>query len=156
MNERQREQVLDHVIHNIAFIPVSIELYNALYDSSRKQGNSSLGVVSTVAESLLWQYLEDMQEEYPAEKGRSVHWKDPNSGRLIELKQNTELRTRYFGEWKVAFVKDGSIEWEGRSYKSPSQACNAMRGDTSNNAWIEFEIKRPGDNGFRLADKLRK
>ena len=89
MNERQREQVLDHVIHNIAFIPVSIELYNALYDSSRKQGNSSLGVVSTVAESLLWQYLEDMQEEYPAEKGRSVHWKDPNSGRLIELKQNT-------------------------------------------------------------------
>lgn len=155
MNEQQRQDVLNHVLHNIAFIPVSAELYSELEDWARNSGGGT-GAVAAIADHQLRFFLERMQEEHePTNEGRSMYWRDPGSGKVVELPHGTELRTKYFGEWRVAVVNDGVIEWETRSFKSPSQACNALRGDTSNNAWREFEIKRPADTGFRGANRLR-
>lgn len=156
MNEQQRQDVLNHVLHNIAFIPVSAELYAELDEWARRDGNGGPGAVASIADHQLWDFLERVNQDHPpANKGRSVYWKDPGSGKVAELPDGTELRTQYFGEWRVAIVTDGSIEWSGASFLSPSKACNAMRGDTSNNAWKEFEVKRPTDTGYRAANRLR-
>ena len=44
---------------------------------------------------------------------------------------------------KLAQVLDGKVVWEGKEFESVAQACNAMRGDTSNNAWLVMEVKLP-------------
>ncbi len=159
MNEQQRLEVLAHVTHNLAFIPVSADLYCELEAWSRRDGgNGGPGAVAAIADYQLWSFLERMQEDKVAPKstGRSYHWQNRDSLKVVELPHGTEIRTRYYGECKTAIVEDGTITWEGKTYSSPSKLCNAMRGDTNNNAWRELEIMRPGDAQFRRADFFRR
>ena len=158
MNEQQRDEVFAHVVQNLAFIPISAELYSELDAWSRRDGGTGgPGSIASIADHQLWFFLERMQEEGPrTSEGCSFYWQDPGSGKVVELPHGTELRTHYYYEWKLALVQDGSFIWEGKSFSSPSKVCNAMRGGTNNNAWKEFEIKRPSDTQFRPANFFRK
>jgi hypothetical protein len=72
------------------------------------------------------------------------------------LPDGTELRTKHFGQFKLAKVDGESIVREGTVYPSPAQLTNAMRGGTSNNAWRELESKRPSDKTWVPAQTLRR
>lgn len=72
------------------------------------------------------------------------------------LPNGTQVRTKYYGEYQEAAVVDGSIQWEGETYRSMSRLASAMRGDTSNNAWKVLEVKRPHDAQWQPADHLRR
>ena len=72
------------------------------------------------------------------------------------LPEGSQIRTKHYGELKVAKIDGGEIMWEEESYPSMSQLARAMRGDTSNNAWKVLEIKRPSDAKWQSADFLRR
>jgi len=74
----------------------------------------------------------------------------------IFLPAGTELRTKHHGEWQLAKLEKGKFLYNGKPFSSPAKVCNAMRGDTSNTAWITLEIKRPKEVSFRLADRFRR
>lgn len=159
MNKQQRQEVLEHVTRHLAFIPVSADLYCELEAWSRREGgNGGPGAVATIADHQLWSFLERMRGEEltTISAGRSYHWQDPISLKVLELPHGTEIRTQYYGEYKTATVEDGILTWGSQAYASPSKLCNAMRGDKNNNAWRELEIKRPRDLHFFRADSFRR
>lgn len=157
MNEQQFNDLIGEVTRNLAFIPISSELYCELENWSKNNGGSGgPAEVAAIANHQLCFFLERMRETAsPQEDGISFYWQDPNSRAVVELPHGTELKTRYKFEWKVAVVDDGKFMWDGKAYSSPSKACNAMRGGTNNNAWKEFELKRPSDSKFRPANEFR-
>lgn len=154
MNQQDRQQILDFITTSIALIPVSAEVYDAIYAYSKRHGNGGAGSVASITEHQLWDFLERNQD-FVAPIGHSVIWQNPKSGKTVELPHGTELSTKYFGTWLVAKVVDGSIEWDGKTFTTPAQACNAMRGGTQNNAWRELSVKRPGDPDFKPAQLLK-
>ena len=159
MNTQQFQEVLAHVTRNLALIPISADLYSELEAWSRQEGgDGGPGAVAAIADHQLWSFLERMNEGDvdPEPAGRSYHWQDRDSFNVLELPHGSEIRTQYYGEWKTAAVEDGRLMWEGKAYPSPSKLCNAMRGSTNNNAWKEFEVKRPSDSQFRRANLFRR
>lgn len=126
-------------------VPVPVELYAEL---SRRYS----GGVSSVIEQVAWDFLDRTAEDFEAvpRGSNGVRWE------ALFLPEGTEIRTRYFNEYKVASVHDKEIVWEGEIYPSMSQLARAMRGNTSNNAWKVLEIKRPSDAQWQPADFLRR
>jgi len=110
------------------------------------------GGVSSVIEEVAWDFLDRTADNFDAvPKGKSgVHWES------LFLPGNTEVRTKYFSEYKVGVIKGNEIVWEGTTYSSMSQLASAMRGNTSNNAWKVLEVKRPSDATWQSADFLRR
>jgi hypothetical protein len=72
------------------------------------------------------------------------------------LPAGTQIRTKYFGEFKVASIEEDSIVWNGARYPSFAKLVNEMRGGTTNNAWKELQIKRPSDSSWVPALSLRR
>jgi hypothetical protein len=106
---------------------------------------------STVVQNVVQDFL-DRTAKHLAEPGetlKGVQWD------ALLLPHGTQARTKYFGEYLIAEIVDGKIMWKGKHYRSMSQLARAMRSNTSNNAWVTFEIKRPTDTTWRLADRLR-
>ncbi|WP_137719537.1 hypothetical protein [Methylobacillus flagellatus] len=126
-------------------VPLPIELYAEL---TRRYP----GCVSSVIEQVSWDFLDRTAEDLEAAtRGSSgVYWES------LFLPEGTEIRTKYFNEYKVATIQNEEIIWNGESYPSMSQLAKSMRGDTSNNAWKVLEVKRPSDAKWQLADFLRK
>lgn len=91
---------------------------------------------------------EDFEARTPIKQG--VHWDS------VFLPDGTQVRTKYYGEYQVAEIIDGKIVWKGKPFPSLSQLASAMRGDTSNNAWMVLELKRPIDSSWSPADRLRR
>ncbi len=116
-----------------------IQRYQHLYD----------GYVEHAVESFLDRTEDDWQVHSPFIVGADYVWDQ------LVLSDGTQLRTQHKGIWKVAELRTQQFEFDGQSYSSPSKLCNAMRGGTSNNAWISLEIKRPQDVLFRLANSFR-
>jgi hypothetical protein len=109
------------------------------------------GGVSGVMEHVLQDFLERTADDFAPEAAHraGVQWD------ALLLPHGTQVRTKYYGEYAIAEVVDGKILWDGAEYPTMSQLARAMRGDTSNNAWVVLEIKRPSDSNWRLADRLR-
>lgn len=91
----------------------------------------------------------DQHDELPGFRQGGYIWDQ------LELPPGTQLRTRYYDEWQVATLKKGKFYYRNRPYKSPAKVCNAMRGNTSTNAWHMLQIKRPQDIEFTRAEKFR-
>ena len=101
---------------------------------------------------MTWDFLDRTAEDFdavPSSKA-GVHWES------LFLAEGTEVRTKYFNEYKVATIQGKDIVWEGKTYPSMSRLASSMRGDTSNNAWKVLEIKRPTDATWQSADFLRR
>lgn len=108
----------------------------------------------SVIEHVVEDFLERTEDDF---LGLQRHARDNGyTWGQVFLPVGTELRTRYKGEWRTARLENGKFQYEGKVYDSPAQVCNAMRGNTSNNAWLTLEVKRPQDVNFQLADRLRR
>ncbi|MDK9703846.1 MAG: hypothetical protein OEL20_11970 [Sulfuritalea sp.] len=126
-------------------VPVSIELYA---EFARRFPSGVSSVLEQVAQDFLDRTAEDFAAREPLAQG--IYWE------ALFLPEGTQIRTKHYGEFKVAEVANGEIMWEEESYPSMSQLARAMRGDTSNNAWKVLEIKRPSDARWQSADFLRR
>jgi hypothetical protein len=126
-------------------VPLPHDLYAQLAQRY-PAGVSSL--LEDIAQDFLDRTAEDYAAKYAARKG--VQWD------ALFLPDGTQIRTKYFGKYPTAEIADGQIMWDGEPYPSMSRLARAMRGDTSNNAWVVLEIKRPTDPHWMRADRLRK
>lgn len=126
-------------------IPIPIDLYAEL---SRRYPSG----ISSVIQHVAWDFLDRTADDFDAvpRGSNGIHW-----GSLF-LPEGTEVRTKYFNEYKVAIIKGMEIDYEGEIYPSMSQLARAMRGDTSINAWGVMEIKRPSDTQWQSANFLRR
>jgi hypothetical protein len=126
-------------------VPLPVELYA---EFARRYS----GGVSSVIEQVAWDFLDRTAEDFEAvpRGSNGVHWES------LFLPEGTEIRTKYFNEYKVAGIHGKEIVWDGETYPSMSQLARAMRGDTSNNAWKVLEIMRPSDAKWQPADFLRR
>lgn len=107
--------------------------------------------ISSLIENVVYDYLERTEEDFIQPiKTEGVYWES------LFLPSGTEVRTKYFGEFKTATVDGESILWEGNTYPSFARLTNAMRGGTMNNAWNELQIKRPTDKTWIAAQSIRR
>ena len=104
-------------------------------------------LVANVVEDFLDRTADDFQ--MPMEK-IGVFWES------LFLPHGTMIRTKYFGEYKIAQINNETITWDGDTYPSFAQLANSMRGDTMNNAWQVLQIKRPTDTAWYPAQSLRR
>jgi hypothetical protein len=110
--------------------------------------------VSSVLEHVIQDFLDRTEDDLAAKqedaRENGVQWD------ALFLPHGTQIRTKYFGKYPIAGVVAGEILWEGQKFASMSQLARAMRGNTSNNAWVVLELKRPTDRDWIRADRLRK
>lgn len=109
--------------------------------------------VSSVLEHVIQDFLDRTEDDFAAKQEhaqKGLQWD------ALFLPHGTQIRTKYYGKFPSAEVAAGEILWEGQKYASMSQLARAMRGNTSNNAWVVLEIKRPTDREWIRADRLRK
>lgn len=126
---------------------VSIPVSNELYAEFARRFP---GGVSSALEQIAQDFLDRTADDFVTREPRGVYW-----GALF-LPEGSRIRTKHYGEIKVAEVVAGKIIWKEESYPSMSQLARAMRGGTSNNAWKVLEIKRPSDPKWQLAVFLRR
>ena len=107
--------------------------------------------VSALIDDVVMDFLARTEDDFslPAEPV-GVLWE------ALFLPNGTQVRTKYFGDFKYAQIDDQSIVWEEEVYVSFAQLANAMRGGTMNNAWRELQIKRPNDKTWMPAQSLRR
>lgn len=132
-------------LNSFIAIPIPAELYAAL---ARRYPDG----VSSLIEQVTWDFLERTADDFEAgrSKCKGFHWDS------VFLPEGTEIRTKYFNEYKVATIQREELVWEGKTYPSMSQLARVMRGDTSNNAWKVLEVKRPTDLKWQSAQFLRR
>ena len=92
----------------------------------------------------------------PPEKRSSRSW----SGKGVELPHGTEVRMEYNGQVFRGAIEDGAWLVEGQRTKSPSDAAGSAARTRSGarpslNGWIYWEVKRPGDSGWRALKSLK-
>ena len=128
---------------------VAVPLSNGIYAEFARRFP---GGVSSVLENVAQDFLDRTAEDFAARepKAQGIYWE------ALFLPQGTQMRTKHYGEYKLAEIVGAEIVWEGEVYPSMSQLARAMRGDTSNNAWKVLEIKRPTDAKWQPADFLRR
>lgn len=122
-------------------VPVSSELYQAV---AARYPNG----VNEIFEYAVSDFLERTESDWQQEL-RGIRW-----GKLF-LPEGTLLRTKYLGDFIEAKVGDEIVHWAGNEYSSVASLANAMRNNTSNNAWKVIEVKRPSDTKWQLGDFLR-
>lgn len=127
---------------------VSVPLPTALVAALLKRSPHG---ISALIETVVADFLDRTEDEFSIpDQPVGVFWD------ALFLPNGTQLRTKYFGEFKLAKIEDESIIWEGDVYPSFAQLANAMRGGTMNNAWRELQIKRPNDRTWMPAQSLRR
>lgn len=126
-------------------IPISSKLYAKF---ARRFPDGASSALEQIAQDFLERTADDFAAFEPRSNG--VYWD------ALFLPEGSRMRTKHYGEIKVAEVIAGKIIWKEESYPSMSQLARAMRGGTSNNAWKVLEIKRPSDPKWQLAVLLRR
>lgn len=134
-------------LNSFVAVPLSQDLYAQL--AQRYPAG-----VSSVIEHVVQDFLDRTEEDFAAKQENAsqngIQWD------ALFLPHGTQIRTKYFGKHPIAEIVAGEICWDGQVYPSMSRLARAMRGDTSNNAWVVLEIKRPSDPNWIRADRLRK
>ena len=138
---------MPHSLDSFVAVPLSHDLYAQL--AQRYPAG-----VSSVLEHVVRDFLDRTEQDFAARRDNArqngIQWD------ALFLPHGTQIRTKYFGKHPIAEIVAGEILWEGQVYSSMSRLARAMRGDTSNNAWVVLEIKRPTDIDWIRADRLRK
>lgn len=107
--------------------------------------------ISMLIENVVTDFLDRTNDEFSAPTPPvGLFWES------LFLPNGTQIRTKYFGEFKQAEIVDQRIVWENSTYKSFAQLANAMRGGTMNSAWRELEVKRPNDKIWLSAQSIRR
>jgi hypothetical protein len=92
--------------------------------------------------------LEAFAKEY-GDPTKGYHW-DP-----IFLPNGTKLAMNYKSRQYHAEVRHEQIHFEGGTF-SPTELARKIASNTSRNAWRDLLIKRPSDQGWQLADVMRR
>ena len=124
-------------------IPMSQDLFMRL--ASRFPAGAA-----SVVEQVVEDFLERTKDDYEPTDQNPFIWDQ------IRLPSGTKVRTKHYGDYQTAEVQDGKVYWDGEEFRSMSQLARAMRGNTSNYAWVVLEIQYPGQTDWTLADRLRK
>jgi len=130
-------------IDGIVAIPMSQHLFMRL--AQRYPGG-----ISSVVEQILEDFLDRTQDDHITGDVESYQWDH------LRLPSGTKIRTKHYGEYQIGEVVSGKLHWDGKEYPSMSKLARAMRGNTSNNAWVVLELQFPGEATWKLADRLRK
>lgn len=75
-------------------------------------------------------------------------------GKSVELPHGTEIRMEYGGIWHEGRIENGYWLVNGERATAPSAAASVVADGTFRNGWHDWQVKRPGDSGFRLLDTL--
>ena len=130
---------------NTTYVPLKNDLLMKLID--RYKENYPVAIDDVIEDFL--ERTADQHDQVAGHRDGGYIWDQ------LELPAGTQLRTRYYDEWQIATLKKGKFYFRNRPYKSPAKVCNAMRGNTSTNAWHMLQIKRPQDIEFTKAEKFR-
>jgi hypothetical protein len=133
---------MSNPLDSFVAVPISCELYARL--ATRFPAR-----VSTLVEEVLHNFLDRTAAEDGPASPQGMRWEG------LFLPSSTLVRTTYHGEHKQGIVIEGKIVWEGDTYRTFGSLANAMRGNTSNNAWKVLELKRPNDMQWQPAYLLR-
>lgn len=152
-------------MNNKLCIPISTEIIHEMLLRGGPKKDLSAWI-----EDVLMNYLDDTeendgwQEEYyefldrqRGESGFRDKYGDANKiyrWQEIDLPNGTQLYMEYKKQKHYASVQFEKIIYEGESY-SPAELARKIANGTTRNAWRDFYIKRPSDNGWILADVLR-
>ncbi|WP_020674696.1 hypothetical protein [Geopsychrobacter electrodiphilus] len=126
-------------------VPISTELYMAI--AARYPGS-----VTSLIEDVVEAFLERTKEEEPflARSSNGINWSS------VFLATGTKLRVKYRNEYKYAEIVEDEIHYDGEVVPSVSKMASVMCNNTSVNAWINVEVKRPSDKTWIIADIIRK
>ena len=124
-------------------VPLPIKLYEELV---KKYPDS----VSTLICNLTENFLEDTKDGFIEESG--IYWD------ALYLPNGTELRVKKsrINDYGVAEIANEKIIYEGITVESISKFASKVRDNTSVNAWVTVEIKRPSDRSWQLANNFRR
>jgi hypothetical protein len=137
------ELVMSRDLDSFIAVPLPTSLVIALLARSTNVSDLLVNIASD--------FLERTKADRPAiSASTGVYWES------LFLPSGTQIRTKYFGEFKVALIEEDSIVWNDNHYPSFAKLVNEMRGGTINNAWKELQIKRPTDNSWVPALSLRR
>lgn len=132
-------------------VPIPSSLFIELVDFLREQG-SNRDPVETVSTAInywidnaSWKQEDLMPEIFTDDKGYS--WKN------VFLPHGTKIRMKYKGNYYYAQVEADDVIFE-EEVVSPSEFANKVA-NSSRNAWRDLEIRRPHDDDWISADKLR-
>ncbi len=107
--------------------------------------------ISGLIEDVMNDFLDRNKDDLGLDRGAGgMYWE------AVFLPEGTQIRTKYFDEFKVASIQDQNIFWNEQVYTSFAQLSNAMRGNKMTNAWRELQIKRPNDPTWLPAQSLRR
>ena len=127
---------------------ISIPLPTTLVFALLKRSPHGIsGLIEYIAEDFLERTRDDFDTNNQI---TGIYWE------AVFLPNGTELRTKYFGEYKIAKIENDRILWNGNEYPSFAKLANSMRGCTMNNAWKELQIKRPSDQKWLPAQSIRR
>jgi hypothetical protein len=129
-------------MNNFVYVPISLDLYKEVLERYPDTPH-------TLIHNVIEDFLERTDVEYDEIERKGIYWDK------LFLPDGTKFRTKRFNKVFEGEIKDDKIIWDGKNFNSVSQAINAMRGNTMNNAWIFTEIKRPNEINWTLADSLR-
>jgi len=146
-------------------VPISMEI---IYEMLLRSGPES--DISSWIENVVSDYLDrttddegwnDVYYEYLERKTGELDFKgkygDATKGyrwQELYLPNGTQISIRYKSKDYFASVQFEKIIYEGKSF-SPSQLASKIANNTRRNAWRDLNIKKPGENEWKLADVLR-
>ena len=125
-------------------IPLSSELYQAF---ARRYPNA----VSRTLENVAWDFLERTEDDFDLSPSGGILWGG------LKLPNGTELRVKKSrsSDYGYAEIVSDKIIYAKKDIGSPSRFARKIKDNTSVNAWIHVEIKRPNDREWELADTFR-
>ena len=125
-------------------IPLSSELYQSLSERFPDR-------ISTVLEDITWDYLERTEENFVVPLGGGITWGS------LKLPNGTQLRTKksHSNDYGYGEIKNDKLMYLDKEVRSPSQFARKVKNNTSVNAWINIDIKRPQDRDWKPANNFR-
>jgi len=133
-------------LDEVVFVPFPIALYRRLLDRHSTR-------VNTVIENVVEDFLDRTTESAPKtsrNRGAGIFWE------ALFLPEKTRFRTKYYGQYKYADIKDDKVFYDGKSFSSVARVTNKMRGNTQNNAWKVLEVLLPNESQWVHASRLRR
>jgi len=126
-------------------VPISTGLYMAIADRYP-------GSVSSLIEDVVENYLDRTKDDetFLARSSNGINWSS------VFLPTGTRLRVKYRNEYKYAEIVEDEILYDGEVVPSVSKMASVMCNNTSVNAWINVEVKRPSDKTWVLANIIRR
>ncbi len=125
-------------------VPLSTELYQSLAKRFPDR-------ISTVLEDVIWDFLERTEKDFATPAGGGITW-----GRL-KLPNGTKLRVKksYSNDYGYSEVETDKLIYLGKEVRSPSQFASMVKNNTSVNAWLYIDIKRPQDRDWKPVSDFR-